>query len=242
MNSNDIHHLAAAYALDALDDEERALMEAHYPSCEVCSQDIFSYRETAAQLAAAADAGPPASLKNRVLDEVHTTRQVSPLETPNTPTPLRPATETANPTSGWIVRVLAIAAAIVAVVAISIGGLALRSADDTTPLAAVLAAEDSELITLDNGPGVLKIAWSDERNELAIIGEEIPGLNQDRTYELWVVTEAGPEPSVLFSPDADGLIELTGELLQDPIAFAVTDEPAGGSTAPTTDIIWIGEI
>jgi anti-sigma factor RsiW len=36
----DIHQLAAAYALDALDDRERAEFEAHYPTCPVCRPEV----------------------------------------------------------------------------------------------------------------------------------------------------------------------------------------------------------
>ena len=40
MTEIDVHHLAAAYALDALDDRERMAFEGHYGSCEVCHTDV----------------------------------------------------------------------------------------------------------------------------------------------------------------------------------------------------------
>ena len=36
----DLHHLAAAYALDALDDIERHEFERHYPTCDICSGEV----------------------------------------------------------------------------------------------------------------------------------------------------------------------------------------------------------
>ena len=53
MSDIDIHHLAAAYALDALDARERAAFEAHYPSCEVCRADVLEFRSTLAVVAEA---------------------------------------------------------------------------------------------------------------------------------------------------------------------------------------------
>ena len=41
MSDIDIHHLAAAYALDALDSHERAAFEAHYPAA-TCAGPTFS--------------------------------------------------------------------------------------------------------------------------------------------------------------------------------------------------------
>ena len=40
----DIHHLGAAYALDALDERERAAYEAHYATCEICRTDVREFR------------------------------------------------------------------------------------------------------------------------------------------------------------------------------------------------------
>ena len=52
MSDIDIHHLAAASALDALD-SHAAAFEAHYPSCEVCRADVLEFRSTLAVVAEA---------------------------------------------------------------------------------------------------------------------------------------------------------------------------------------------
>ena len=46
MSDIDVHHLAAAYALDALDRHEREAFEAHYDKCDVCRSDVMEFRET----------------------------------------------------------------------------------------------------------------------------------------------------------------------------------------------------
>lgn len=43
MTDIDVHHLAAAYALDALDERECVAFEAHYGASEVCRTDIDRY-------------------------------------------------------------------------------------------------------------------------------------------------------------------------------------------------------
>ena len=55
---NDIHALSGAYAVDALDDIERAGFERHLAECADCRAEVASLRETAALLAedAATDA------------------------------------------------------------------------------------------------------------------------------------------------------------------------------------------
>ena len=70
MEPESLHELAAGYALDALDDDERAAFEQHLAECEQCAADVLAFRETAALLAYAEE-GPelPAALRERVLEE-----------------------------------------------------------------------------------------------------------------------------------------------------------------------------
>ena len=79
MSGIDIHQLAAAYALDAVDERERAEFEAHYPTCAICRPELAGFRETLSQVAASVAVDPPASLKSSVMTEIGTTRQLSPL-------------------------------------------------------------------------------------------------------------------------------------------------------------------
>src|SRR5581483_2564629 len=65
----DVHELTAAYALDALDDDDRARFEAHLPQCERCRSELAGLAETAGALALAAPpAAPPEALRARILD------------------------------------------------------------------------------------------------------------------------------------------------------------------------------
>jgi hypothetical protein len=63
----------------------------------------------------------------------------------------------------------------------------------------------------------------------------------DRTYQLWLLTRAGPVNAGLVTPDAEGRATLT---IDDPIALSgrltgavLTLEPAGGRTEPTGEAV-----
>ena len=59
---SDIHKLSGAYALDAVDDIERAAFERHLAECEDCRTEVASLRETTALLAESTAVTPPPSL------------------------------------------------------------------------------------------------------------------------------------------------------------------------------------
>src|SRR5918912_4436757 len=71
MQREDIHELAAGYALDALDPAERDAFDAHLAECWRCREELASLQEAAAALAAGVEApAPPSALRGRVLDQV----------------------------------------------------------------------------------------------------------------------------------------------------------------------------
>jgi anti-sigma-K factor RskA len=76
---DDLHDLAGAYALDALDDVERARFERHLESCQACAAEVRGFAAIATAMATAVAAEPPAGLKPRVLAGVAVTRQLPPV-------------------------------------------------------------------------------------------------------------------------------------------------------------------
>jgi anti-sigma factor RsiW len=67
--NQDLHEQVAAYALDALDEDERRAYEAHLAGCERCRAELAGLTETAGVLGLAAGASePPAGLRDRILD------------------------------------------------------------------------------------------------------------------------------------------------------------------------------
>jgi len=84
---------------------------------------------------------------------------------------------------------------------------------------------------------------------ILISGENLPTARENRAFQLWLIPNtagAKPIPCLTLRPDADGKFHL---LVQDPPgsrgntkALAITEEPAGGSSQPTTAPIWIGAV
>jgi anti-sigma factor RsiW len=66
--NEDLHERTAAYALDALDADERSAYEAHLAECDRCRADLHDLGETVGALAlGAVGPAPPDALRERIL-------------------------------------------------------------------------------------------------------------------------------------------------------------------------------
>lgn len=68
MTTEELHDLTAAYALDALDADERAAYESHLRECDDCRAELASLDETVGILAYATEGPtPPVGLRDRIV-------------------------------------------------------------------------------------------------------------------------------------------------------------------------------
>jgi anti-sigma factor RsiW len=68
MTNEDVHDLAAAYALDALSADERKAFEAHLADCGRCRDELGPLQETVGALALSSEGpAPPDALRERIL-------------------------------------------------------------------------------------------------------------------------------------------------------------------------------
>lgn len=233
--TEDLHHLAAAYALDALDDSERRAFEAHYPSCAICSAEVSDYRETAAHLAEASLTPPPADLKARLMAEIATTRQIAPI-VPDRVVDLAERKRRNQPRQ----RILAMAAAAIVAVVGFVGGLQFAGSNDDPD--AILAAADAETLRLEGEAGTARVVWSPSEDRAVLIASNLghPGVGQG--YELWLIDADGPNPTGLFTPDEEGNARVVFDLDgRTPAAWGITIEPDTGSDQPTGEILLVAE-
>lgn len=222
-----VHELTAAYALDALDAEERRAYEAHLPTCPSCQEELRAFSETSAALAVAASGPAPSpSLRDRVLAAVRA-------EPPGDVVPLDSRRRRAQP-------LLAGLAAAAAVVALGIGLWAASLAgelDDTRAAlererdaAAIVADSSSRTVDLATGNGRLVVA---QDGRAALVLTDLGPAPEGRTYQAWIIEDDNPIAAGVFSID-EGLdvVLVDGDVAEGEIV-AVTIEEAGGATSPT---------
>ncbi len=237
MSDIEIHHLGAAYALDALDERERLAFEAHYSSCEICRTDVREFRATAAELGGLTTVAPPGGLRASVLAEVATTRQLSPL--PGAVVRLadrrrsRPVTAMAS-----------IAAAALCFVA-GAWIVGAQGGDDLgDQVTAMMAEPGAQVAQLSgDGAGTVRVVWNAER--AAIVASGLPEAPDGQAYELWLIDADGqPVPMGLLDPARDGELGVVVELAAPvtPAAWGLTVEDEGGASVPSEPILYAASV
>jgi anti-sigma-K factor RskA len=217
----DTHDLTAAYALHALDAEEREAYEQHLAQCVRCRDELTQLQESAAALAWAAEApAPPAALRARILEEATAGREnVVPL-------PLRAR------------RMWQAAAAVAACAAVGLGIWAatlhesLGTARAHESALQIVADPSSHTVALRGGRGKVAVA----RDGVGVlVVDRLPAAPDGKTYEAWVIPAGGKPQSAGTFDGGDGM---TMVKLKMPVpqgaTVAATVERDGGVDAPTT--------
>ncbi|HJR90647.1 MAG TPA: anti-sigma factor [Aeromicrobium sp.] len=222
---SDIHALSGAYALDALNDLERAEFERHLGTCDSCRAEVAGLRDAASHLANVSAAPPPADLRAKVLAGAQSVRPLPP-----------PAPEPARRR-----RIPALAAAAVLVIGLGAGAAVwqpwepetvqvsladrVRQAPDAQSWTQSLPSGGSVTVTRSKSVGVA--VWQ---------STGLKPLPSGRVYELWLqAPDESLKPAGLFSA-GDGEVVMRGDATE-AIGAGVTEEPSGGSPAPTTEPI-----
>jgi len=116
------------------------------------------------------------------------------------------------------------------------GSTSVRSSSSRSSIAAVLDDPSAETVTLSGDGGDMRLVFVPDSDEAVIVADGWDDPGDDRSYQLWFVDGADEAPSEVFEPGPDGEIEiLVDEFNGGHSGYAVTVEPAGGSTEPTGD-------
>jgi hypothetical protein len=89
------------------------------------------------------------------------------------------------------------------------------------------------------------IYWDPNTNEAALVTDQLPPLEDQQTYQLWLINDAGPQSAGTFDLDANGfgwLVFDPGATLTNFDALGISVEPEGGSEAPTTTPVAVGQV
>ncbi|WP_020117808.1 anti-sigma factor domain-containing protein [Streptomyces canus] len=252
----DLHSLAAPYALDALEPAERARFERHLKDCDSCAAEVRALSEDAVRLAWSAAAPPPTAMRDRVLAAVRTIPQesaVRPEPARARPEPVR-ARKSQLPPHVWGVQPpprqrqrrplfvpFATATAAAALVVASLFAVqANRTQDEldaqkaqASEIAHVLQAGDARATRGQDAQGrtIGVIASASEgRAVVTLSGYSAPPSG--RVRQLWLM-RPNEQPRSLGLFAADTPLVASG-LDKSATSLAVTVEPDGGSPQPTT--------
>ncbi|MFH5822894.1 anti-sigma factor domain-containing protein [Georgenia sp. AZ-5] len=239
MNDNDAEReLLGAWALDAVDDVERAALERAIRADPELAEEARTLRETAALLAADGAVKPPAGVRDNVLAAVAETAQQNPRPSPPQERRARRA-NAAITASGRHRRARWLAAAAILLVAAIPTGLAVQQAqraqraeNEVTALAEALARPDAQLLGANvEGGGRAVAVVTDEVTIFA--AQDLPALTDQRVYQLWIVDQGEASSAGVMQPE-QGLVSTEIDDLPADSVLAITVEPAGGSEQPTT--------
>jgi hypothetical protein len=231
--SNDPHDLLAAYALDALDDDDRERFEAHLPECEECTEQLALLREPVSALAYAAEGPvPPRELRDRIIEGARAEHRAAVIKLPR---------------RNWALGAAAAVAAAAAALAIGLGLWANslsnsldreRSANAAYKQAAELLAARATAKPLTGADGSLLVA---DNGRAAIVVCGLAGAPSAKTYQAWVISGKAPVPAGLFRGGSGCSPVLLTQRVPKNATVAVTLERAGGATSPTLPILFRAE-
>jgi anti-sigma-K factor RskA len=237
----DLHSLSGAYALDALEDSERERFEQHLQRCEACRQDVRGLHDTATQLALAVARVPPPQLRGQVLEAAARTGQNLPVSDHRATSQPRHARAPRRARVPRLIGVAAAAAVVAVAVVLGFTEAATqhrldRAQAQEQAIAAVLNAPDAKIVVgrVSVG-GTATVVFSQARRKMIFTTADLPPLAASKVYELWVLVPHGARPAGLLPAPSNGR---TAPLLAAGVASgdkaAVTVEPAGGTSQPTT--------
>jgi anti-sigma-K factor RskA len=226
----DIHTLAGAYVLNAIDDLDRARFNRHLAECPACSAEVAELTETIAVLTEASAEAPPAGLRAHVLARAAATPQL-PRETQ------RPPRRRAGHGRRWLVA----AAAVVALVGAGAVGYAVADhsgsrGTETRQIAAVLAAPDARMQSVAAGDGRVTVVTAASLNDGVAVLANLPPPGKGHTYQMWVIRGQTPRSVGVVGAGRTDATELVSGV-RGAQAFGVSREPAGGSAQPTHPLV-----
>ncbi|MFF3014572.1 anti-sigma factor domain-containing protein [Streptomyces sp. NPDC057939] len=249
MSTENVHEATGAYVLDALPPAERAAFEAHLATCPDCAREVREFAATAALLGAAVSVEPPPGLRDEVLRRIREAPagpvpDDDPVGATAPRSPARHAARAGRPWARWALAACLAAAA-------GLGGVAVwqfqeaegarqearRVEARAAALAQVLSAPDARLTSgrvADGGTGTVVV--SRDRNRAVFVPSGMAAPPPGRVYQLWFDDPGrGMRPAGLMDPARPDAPALLAGPVGGATGIGVTEEPAGGSPAPTSN-------
>ena len=250
-----IHPLLTDYMLGEADAAMRRQIEEHAATCATCAEELRELQRAFDGIGLAEPpVVPPPALRARVLESMMSdSRPVTPAaSTPRTPRTFG---------VGWLAAAAALALTFAALLGLAVLRntqleRTLQRADATydevmrqletnntqADLAvSILTAGDMRRIDLEPGDrrGPVGRAYFSPTKGLLIVADELPEPPSGRVYQVWLIGSRtnGPVSAGLLTQPRSGrgmlIVPSPSADTSGTITVAITDEPAGGGTAPT---------
>jgi anti-sigma-K factor RskA len=229
--------LKEAYALGALSEEERREVEDHLGKHPELGAEVDDLESVANLLALAPQEHEPSpKLRRDLLRRISSSPDVTPALDPSArQTGLRRLFGPGG---------LAAAAAL-ALVAIWMFAWNASLQEENQTLQGELEGQQKSYALQSTGEAqevrgeVVRLG--DER--AVLVADDLPSPPEGETYQAWIMREDVPEPAGLFEPNDTGAAAAPIEgSIEGADAVAVTVEPSGGSSSPTSDPLMTANI
>ncbi|HSN35049.1 MAG TPA: anti-sigma factor [Arthrobacter sp.] len=254
--------LAEVYALDAVDDAERAAIDAHLAAAPQAELAAFNNRVRQARETLATsftvEEEPPAHLLGRIVASLPAQNsgalpgQAPPAVPPVVARPVREASglsvndelgaarkrrdERRRPQGmrNWLVGIAA--AAIIALGGVGVGAYV---ANQNDPLNQVLQAGDVRQATVNvTGGGTATVSLSTSKDAIVVKMNDVPAPPPGKVYQMWLIPKDGSAPVSQGLMDAEALAKpAVVKGIHIAAALGITVEPTGGSPSPTTPTV-----
>jgi anti-sigma-K factor RskA len=232
MDHERFDELKDAFVLRALPDEERREFEEYLAEHPERQAEIDELSTVAGLLALSPqEQEPPPELRRKIMDVVQTEADRPSVESRSWPAKMREFLG---------LRGLALGAAALLVIGLFSWNMILqREIQDLQEQAQrPQIPQDSRMVAL-KGPGVEHGAQAEVmilHNERAVLmAEDMPPVPEKKTLQIWVIEDNVPKPGGLFEPKKEWVVVVVEAPLDGADQIAVSVEPEGGSTKPTTD-------
>jgi anti-sigma-K factor RskA/putative zinc finger protein len=253
LTHDEIQELLGAYALDAVDEQERDVVELHLRECPRCRAEVAEHREVAALLAHGGTAAPDGVWDRIVaaLDDTAPRMRIEIQGEDGTVVPLeRPAPPPPAPASPWSGRLRVAVLGAAAALILLLGGLVVRLNDRLDELegreslqevaSSAVADPGSRrgMLELNDGAVVVPAAITEDGTGYLFAGST-PPLDRGLVYQLWGVNGDDLISLGTFEGAADVVPFSVGPGIS---ALAVTEEDAPGVPQSEHDPIGVLQI
>jgi len=244
---DDVLGLAAAYALDAVDDAERRAIEAEIADAAPAVREEFrrrvrENREALAEYARSTEQQPPAGVFDGIMARIDADGGLDAAEAAEVTSPesMRPEPVSLDERRlrrrrRWARGLGGAAAAAILVAGGVVIGDRIGGTEGPPPAAQVFDASDVRTAAVDVGGGTATVVYSRDANAAVLLMDGVAPPQSDTVYQLWLLGSDHPPTSVGMMEPAQ-VTPSTRAVVQDidsSTTFGISVEPPGGSPAPT---------